>query len=98
VLASEAFLLRFMCDEGDRLLVVNLGRDLVLGSIADPLAASPSGGHWRVLWSSEDPRYGGDGTPEVDGADGWRIPGHSAVVLVPEGDATHGTDQARGTP
>ncbi len=35
VLAERAFALRFLCDEGDRLVVVNLGPTLRLASIAD---------------------------------------------------------------
>jgi maltooligosyltrehalose trehalohydrolase len=89
VLADEAFVLRFFGDppggEDDRLLVVNLGRDLPLRPAPEPLLAPPAGRRWAVLWSSEDPRYGGGGTPPVDpaAADG-RAPGHAAVVLAPE--------------
>jgi maltooligosyltrehalose trehalohydrolase len=36
-----------------------------------------------VRWSSEQPHYGGAGTPEVIDEGGWRIPGHSAIVLMP---------------
>ncbi|MBZ5586633.1 MAG: malto-oligosyltrehalose trehalohydrolase [Acidobacteriia bacterium] len=65
----------------DRLLIVNLGRDLRVDSIPEPLLAPPEGSMWETLWSSEDPRYGGCGTPPVDSPDGWRIPGHGAVAL-----------------
>jgi len=82
VIGPAAFVLRFFADDraGDRLLVVNLGRDLTLAGVPEPLVA-PAAGRWRVLWSSEDPRYGGGGTPAVDSDDGWRIPGEAAVVL-----------------
>jgi maltooligosyltrehalose trehalohydrolase len=84
VLAGEAFVLRFFSDpEGDRLLVVNLGRDLLLDPAPEPLLAPLEGRVWEVEWSSEDPRYGGAGTPSVDGPGGWRIPGHCAVVMRP---------------
>jgi maltooligosyltrehalose trehalohydrolase len=66
----------------DRLLVVNLGADLALRLLPEPLLAPPEGKRWNVLWSSESPRYGGDGTPPLDrGADGWLIPGNAAVLL-----------------
>jgi maltooligosyltrehalose trehalohydrolase len=86
VLADSAFVLRFF-DEGhnDRLLIVNLGMDLHLSPAPEPLLAPPEGIRWRLLWSSEDPAYGGSGTPEPESDTGWRIPGHAALVLVPDG-------------
>jgi maltooligosyltrehalose trehalohydrolase len=84
VIAHEALVVRFFCERGDRLLVVNLGPDLVCRSIAEPLLAPPRGEHWRTIWSSEDPRYGGDGAGVVDGPEGWRIGRHQAAVLAPE--------------
>lgn len=95
VLGASALVLRFFAQDiasqargptpaphaHDRLLVVNLGRDLALVSAPEPLLAPPAQCRWRVLWSSEDPRYGGSGTPEVDTDEGWRIPGEAAVVL-----------------
>jgi maltooligosyltrehalose trehalohydrolase len=85
VLAPEAFVLHYSSNrpEEERLLWVNLGSDLIAGSFAEPLLAPPDGCTWRLHWSSEDPEYGGTGTPEVVGNHGWRIPGHSAVVLRP---------------
>ena len=84
VLAHEAFVLRFFsenCD--DRLLVVNMGRDLHYDPAPEPLLAPPSDAPWEILWSSEHPRYGGSGTAPLDTDDNWRIPGHAAVVLAP---------------
>ncbi len=82
ILADEAFLLRFFGEDGnERLLFVNLGRDLIRRSIADPLAAPPLGCAWSLLWSSEDPGYGGTGTPPIETPEAWHIPGHAAVVL-----------------
>jgi maltooligosyltrehalose trehalohydrolase len=86
VLGAEAFLLRYFGDGGDdRLLLVNLGTDLSLRSIPDPLAAPPEGRRWEVLWSSEHPAYGGCGTPPVETPKRWRLPGHAAVVLTARG-------------
>ena len=85
VLAPEAFLLRFFGENGhDRLLLVNLGRELHLDPAPEPLLASPSDSVWTTLWSSEHPRYGGTGTPPLDTEENWRIPGHAAVLLKPE--------------
>ena len=67
----------------DRLLIVNFGSDQRLDAVPEPLIAPPLGCAWTPLWSSEDPRYGGNGTPAVETADGWMLPGHAAVVLVP---------------
>ncbi|HVX10403.1 MAG TPA: malto-oligosyltrehalose trehalohydrolase [Pirellulales bacterium] len=80
VLAEEAFALRYFGDAGDRLLLINLGRDLCWTSLAEPLVAPPIDGDWRLLWSSEDPLYGGSGTGLLD-TKNWRLPGHAAIVL-----------------
>ena len=83
VLGPEAFVLRFFGGpHGDRLLLVNLGLDLKLESVAEPLLAPLPNATWNLHWSSEAPEYGGNGTPTiVDG--GWRIPGETALVLMP---------------
>jgi maltooligosyltrehalose trehalohydrolase len=84
VLGPHACVLRFFADDGaDRLLVVNLGTDLRLDPAPEPLLAPPEGGAWATLWTSEDHRYGGCGTPPPDTDDNWRIPGEAAVVLAP---------------
>jgi maltooligosyltrehalose trehalohydrolase len=81
VIGAEAFLLRWLSDNGDdRLMLVNLGRDLDWNSVAEPLVAPPILREWQLLWSSEDPCYGGMGTPHFDNKH-WRIPGHTAVVF-----------------
>jgi maltooligosyltrehalose trehalohydrolase len=89
VLAEEAFVLRFFGEAGelDRLVLVNLGRDLHRFPSPEPLLAPPDGCRWRVQWSSEDPRYGGEGTPPIEDDDGWHIPGHAAIVLRPQEEA-----------
>ncbi len=88
VLGTEAFVLRFFGENaGDRLLLVNLGMNLELEPVSEPLLAPLTGLRWEVLWSSEDPRYGGTGAPPPeDDEGGWRLPGQAAVVmrLVPE--------------
>jgi maltooligosyltrehalose trehalohydrolase len=72
----------FVPDAEDRLLVVNLGRDLTLDPAPEPLLAPPRvGTHWHPIWSSESTEYGGHGTAPVDTEEGWMIPGEAAVVL-----------------
>lgn len=91
VLAAEAFVLRFFGGEGvdnpkpddDRLLIINLGMDLILNPAPEPLLAPPIDKEWTVLWSSEDPRYGGLGTPPLETTENWLIPGQAAIVLAP---------------
>ena len=97
VLGPEAFVLRFFAEaDGDRLLVVNLGRELLLRPAPEPLLAPAEGAQWEVLWSSDDPRYTKLGDrlriPEAQEirslspnffrkAGTWNIPGHCAVVM-----------------
>jgi maltooligosyltrehalose trehalohydrolase len=84
VLGPQAFVLRFFAEDGeDRLLLVNLDRDVHLDPAPEPLLAPPAVKTWQLLWSSEDVRYGGAGTPPLDTDDNWRIPGEAAVVLIP---------------
>jgi maltooligosyltrehalose trehalohydrolase len=88
VLAPEALALRFFADRdgaGDRLLLVNLGRDLPLSPIPEPLLAPPAGARWRLVWCSESVAYGGEGEPAAlssfDAA--WKLPGGAAAVFAP---------------
>jgi maltooligosyltrehalose trehalohydrolase len=93
VLGPEAFVLRFFGLEGDdRLLLVNLGRDLTLDVMPEPLLAPTAGKGWQLTWSSEDPAYGGAGVPDLNLHELWRIPGHSAAVLAP-GPALPGKEE-----
>jgi maltooligosyltrehalose trehalohydrolase len=91
VLGPEALVLRYFGANGnDRLLVVNLGPDLHLDPAPEPLLAPPAGACWGLLWSSEDPAYGGAGTAPLETEMGWRIPGHAAVALSSRrGDTDH---------
>lgn len=85
VLSDEAFVLRFFGEGGDdRLLLINFGVDLNLTPAPEPLLAPPELSEWAILWSSEDPRYGGSGTAALDTETGWRIPGHAAVAMTPK--------------
>jgi maltooligosyltrehalose trehalohydrolase len=83
VLGPEALVLRFFGNDGDdRLLLVNLGRDLLLSVAPEPLLAPPAGRTWRVGWSSEEARYGGSGIGPVEDDHGWRLPGEAAVAMM----------------
>lgn len=63
VLRSWAFLLRWWdAAHGDRLLIINLGTELFLDSVPEPLLAPPGGSEWRLVWSSDAVRYGGRGS------------------------------------
>jgi maltooligosyltrehalose trehalohydrolase len=85
VLGPEAFVLRYFGEQrgDDRLLLVNLGLDLQLHRAPEPLLAPPFGSSWRIALSTEDPEYGGSGTPPLDAYESLRLHGHSAVVLAP---------------
>src|SRR6266542_2407724 len=83
VLGARAWLLRFFADDGDRLLIVNLGPDLTLRPAPEPLTAPLEGQAWQILWSSEAPDYGGSGTPALYRSGHLRLPAESALVLAP---------------
>jgi maltooligosyltrehalose trehalohydrolase len=84
VLSASAFVLRFFGhDQNDRLLLVNLGAHLHLDPAPEPLLAPPLGCVWETAWSSEDPRYGGGGTPAIDSDDNWNLPAEFAALLTP---------------
>ena len=83
VLGPAAFALRFFTPDhaDDRLLVVNLGSDVSRGSFPEPLTAPPLDADWTLHWSSDDPAYGGLGTPDIWPKGSWFVPGESAIVL-----------------
>lgn len=82
VLSSDAFVLRYFGEDlGDRLLVVNFGCDFRPSIVPEPLLAPPPGAKWVVHWSSEDPAYGGSGTPPFDPSREWVVSARSAQLL-----------------
>ena len=85
VLGESALVLRFFGrHEDDRLIIVNLDNDMHLNPAPEPLLAPPDGHDWQVLWSSEDPRYGGGGTPPIESNENnWHLPAQCTVVLTP---------------
>ena len=89
VLGDDAFVVRFFGErDDDRLMLVNLGVDLVLDILPEPLLAPPADTRWTLLWSSEHPRYGGGGTVAPASTGVWTLPGHAALVLRPDPIAT----------
>ena len=78
VLGDAAFAIRWFDETADRLLMVNLGLDLVFDPAPEPLLAPAPGGRWQLVWSSDDPRYGGPGVIDPTASGGWQIPGQSA--------------------
>jgi maltooligosyltrehalose trehalohydrolase len=86
VLGPHALALRYLqpAPMRDRLLLVNLGPTFAEEAVPEPLIAPPRGAIWRLVWSSEDPAYGGHGTPAPFGRERLTIPARSAIVLAPE--------------
>jgi maltooligosyltrehalose trehalohydrolase len=85
ILAPETVVARFFSEgyRDDRLLMVNLGVELHLNPSPEPLLGPPADTVWEIQWSTEDPRYGGNGTAPLDSELNWIIPAHAAVVLRP---------------
>lgn len=86
VLSADAFLLRYFSEEhGDRLLIVNLGALERFDPAPEPLLAPPAKADWRMVWSSEDPRYDGGGTAPLNWKeDNWVLPARAALFFVSE--------------
>jgi maltooligosyltrehalose trehalohydrolase len=88
-LGRSAFVLRFFGGpDGDRLLLVNFGSQVRLHIVNEPLLAPPEAQRWRPMWSSDDPRYGGEGAPHIERWSGWIVPGQAAVALTSRGGST----------
>ncbi len=87
VLAPLAFVLRFnVGDRATRLLLVNLGVDLDLTPLPEPLLGPPAGTRWAMQWSSDAASYGGSGDPPLQVQPAWRLHAESAVLLKPDDD------------
>ncbi len=81
VLGSDSFIIRYFDKkEGDRLLIVNFGPDYYFNPCPEPLLAPLLENEFEILWSSESPRYGGEGTAPIN-TPHWKILGHSAILL-----------------
>ena len=86
VLGPWALVLRYSGSEqeGDRLVILNLGTGPGTGPDSEPLLAPPSGKNWRLLLSSDPARYGGMGTPPLPEDGRLPLPGQTALVLTSE--------------
>lgn len=97
VLSPDAFVVRYFGDDQDgrpdqRLLLVNLGIDLHLRSAPEPLLAPPEQSSWKLIWSSEDPKYGGIGTYPPETGEEWILPAYSALLMAAQ--TTAGSDDS----
>ena len=87
VLGEHAFLLRFFAAnqdaaEDERLLLVNLGRDQLLTTMPEPLLAPPLRTHgWTLIFSSNEPRYGGTGVQPVPDTGALPVAGECALLF-----------------
>jgi maltooligosyltrehalose trehalohydrolase len=94
VIAQNAFVIRYGRGAADdRLLIVNLGADLCLTPVPEPLLAPPEGHEWRLLWTSEATGYGGDGRAPVRTHPEWLVRGESAMLLGPRPEVRGKTDE-----
>ena len=84
-LAEGLFLVRFFggSQDGadDRLLVVSLRADWRQPGVTEPLCAPPPGRSWKLVWSSEDVVYGGQGTRTLPEEEGIFFAGHAAELF-----------------
>jgi maltooligosyltrehalose trehalohydrolase len=84
VLGDKAFVLRFFGQQNeDRLLIVNFDSDLSLCPQPEPLLSPVEDADWELMWTSEELKYGGGGTPPIETTGNWIVPGQSAIVLKP---------------
>lgn len=83
ILGDSALVIRWFLDDPaeHRLLLINLGRDLQFGVLAEPLMAPPQGRRWVIAWSSEHPDYDGAGRRPIDLEQFWILPADTALVL-----------------
>jgi maltooligosyltrehalose trehalohydrolase len=84
VLGAASFVLRYFSESNDdRLLVVNFRDKQILRPASEPLLAPPLGYRWETLWTSDSPRYGGDGSAAVARQEQWILPAESTMALRP---------------
>lgn len=94
VLGPEALLLRFICEEGDRLIVLNLGGDRELRPAPEPLLAPPPGCGWSLALCSEDAKYGGAGFVPPYSNGKWYLSSRAASVLIASPASAAGNSEA----
>jgi maltooligosyltrehalose trehalohydrolase len=79
VIGAEVLALRYE----ERLLIVNLGAEIRLDVIPEPLLAPPLERRWELRWSSDSPAYGGPGIIPIETKGTWIVPAHAAIVMNP---------------
>ena len=84
VLRSESLALRYFDKmNDDRLLIVNFGGREELTPAPEPLLAPPADCTWKILWTSDSRRYGGQGAVSIETDEKWVLPAESALVFRP---------------
>ena len=83
IFGARALVLRYASRgrEGDRLVVLNLGADETFECVSEPLLATDQSERWRVLWTSENTRYGGRGIGPLDLGDRFTLPASCALLF-----------------
>lgn len=81
VLNERAFLLRYQHQDQVRLLIVNLGTGFDCSPCPLPHFAPIAGKHWELVWSSQEPSYGGSGTVPAYHEESWQIPANCAQLF-----------------
>jgi maltooligosyltrehalose trehalohydrolase len=79
VIGAEVLALRY----DERLLIVNLGAEIRMDIVPEPLLAPPLDRRWELRWSSDSPAYGGAGIIPIETKGTWIIPAHAAIVMNP---------------
>src|SRR5437762_490600 len=83
-LRSESLALRYFDKmNDDRLLIVNFGGREELTPAPEPLLAPPADFTWKILWTSDSRRYGGQGAVSIETDEKWVLPAESALVFRP---------------
>ncbi|TAK74407.1 MAG: malto-oligosyltrehalose trehalohydrolase [Gammaproteobacteria bacterium] len=81
VINNDAFLLRYFGEQTERLLIINFGNDFFFHPAPEPLIAPPEKSKWVFYWSSNHPKYGGEGFTIPSSRGNWHLPGHSALIF-----------------
>jgi maltooligosyltrehalose trehalohydrolase len=79
VLSDHALALRYE----ERLIIVNLGSELRMDIVPEPLIAPPLDRRWELRWSSDAPEYGGPGLTPIQTKGTWIVPAQAAIVMNP---------------
>lgn len=79
VIGADVLALRYE----ERLLIVNLGAEIQLDVVPEPLLAPPLDRRWELRWSSDSPGYGGPGIIPIETKGTWIVPARAAIVMNP---------------